>query len=93
MRGQPPIYSRAARAREARQFYGQLGDASGLIDHRAAGLDLAPSSHTPNRPHNTHNHSQTGYTRTHTHQGNMMLSRSLMRIFTRFLQFTQRIII
>lgn len=37
------IYSRAARARKARQFYGQLGDASGLTDHR---LDLAPGSHT-----------------------------------------------
>lgn len=40
------IYSWAARARKARQFYGQLGDASGLIDHRAEELDLAPSSHT-----------------------------------------------
>lgn len=60
------IYSWAARARKARQFYGQLGDASGLTDHRAVGLDLAPSlahisrTHTQNRPHNTHNDMQTG---------------------------------
>lgn len=57
MRGQPS-YSWAARARKARQFYGQLGDASGLIDHRAARLDLAPSSHT----FHTHNTDHTIHT-------------------------------
>lgn len=54
------IYSWAARARKARQFYGQLGDTSGLIDHRAAGLDLAPCSHT-------HTNQTTQYTHTHHH--------------------------
>lgn len=45
------IESRAARARKERQFYGQLGDTSGLVDHRTEGLDIA-HTHTHSHSHN-----------------------------------------
>lgn len=48
------IDSRAARVRKERQFYGQLGDTSGLVDHRIAGLDVArgrASRHARMRAH------------------------------------------